>query len=604
MNSISGRVMTGSFEGLRSSGRRFLLPLSTWRRTHTLSNWTADVHASQCDAMPGTVFPRHQPRFTKSYAEIELWRALQRQLPDGWTAWHSLKLRVSGRWEGEGDFIIAVPERGFIVLEVKGGQLELRDGFWFQNGKRLAKSPRDQAHDVARNLAKAVSPGTKLPFIIACAFPDTEFSEGPTTGDLKELVLGKLQLRYLAETLSALADRELPPLRVPLSEGWRERLHAVWGETWVPHVQLADRVEELQQRYIALDEEQLRLLDFAGNNARAHVDGAAGTGKTIVARELCVRRARGGQRSLFLCFTDALAQAVQAQFEAAGVGEHVRAVPVRRYALELLALAGHHATPQQQGFWPEIGRVAVEKGAQVHAPPYALVVIDEAQDLEPADWAFIDVLSKDSQRWIFRDPRQRFWRDRRVPAELLEGSTHLELLQQQRSPPELTRFAALYAQKGGASGLAPILRDAPDEPLAPIRVLATGEGSVLERVRGELDALIAAGARPSDIAVLSLGGQLRGSLLKQETLGAHTLVRADSPHAGANVVADTFLRFKGLERPFVIVTELSEGRTRTYETRMHIALTRASVAAIVICTPGDLEEDARLASPLGAIAAA
>ena len=31
------------------------------------------------------------------------------------------------------------------------------------------------------------------------------------------------------------------------------------------------------------------------------------------------------------------------------------------------------------------------------------------------------------------------------------------------------------------------------------------------------------------------------------------------------------------ERPFVLICELSEGRKRTYETRMHIALTRASV---------------------------
>lgn len=549
--------------------------------------------------MPGTVFPRHQPRTSQSHAEIALWTALQRQLPEGWTAWHSLRLRVQGRWEGEGDFVIAVPDRGFIVLEVKGGQLTLQEGFWFQNGKRLPKAPREQAQTFTRNLAKALSPTAKLPFISACAFPDTEFSEGPPNGDLQGLVLGKLQLRYLKETLNSLADRELPP-RVPLATGWIEGLHRLWGETWVPHVRLADRVEEQQQRFLALDREQLALLDFAGGNPRALVEGAAGTGKTIVARELCVRRAQQGQTALYLCFTDALANAVQADFELRGLEGKARAVSIRRYAIELLLRAGYAVTPEQQGFWPDLGRVAVEQKVHEHAPRFELVVIDEAQDLEPADWSLIEALSSQADRWIFRDPRQRFWRDRRVPAELLVGAATFELQHQQRSPPALMRFADRYASQRAPEALSPLVEEAQDDPLAPIRVVTAGSDSLLERVKVELDALILAGARSSDIAVLSLGGQLRGSLLKQAALGDHALVRADSPLAAGNVIADTFLRFKGLERPFVIVTELIEGRTRTYETRMHIALTRAAVCALVVCTPDDVLADPRLASPDGA----
>jgi hypothetical protein len=39
-------------------------------------------------------------------------------------------------------------------------------------------------------------------------------------------------------------------------------------------------------------------------------------------------------------------------------------------------------------------------------------------------------------------------------------------------------------------------------------------------------------------------------------------------------VADTFLRFKGLERPAVIVTDLGKVTDR-FDVRVHIALTRA-----------------------------
>jgi hypothetical protein len=41
------------------------------------------------------------------------------------------------------------------------------------------------------------------------------------------------------------------------------------------------------------------------------------------------------------------------------------------------------------------------------------------------------------------------------------------------------------------------------------------------------------------------------------------------------VVCDTFLRFKGLERPAVIVTDLGGVANTKREVRMHIALTRA-----------------------------
>jgi hypothetical protein len=61
------------------------------------------------------------------------------------------------------------------------------------------------------------------------------------------------------------------------------------------------------------------------------------------------------------------------------------------------------------------------------------------------------------------------------------------------------------------------------------------------------------------------------------------------------VVADTFLRFKGLERPYIIVTETSGNQLTHYETRMHIALTRANVAAVVVTDEAGVAADPHLA---------
>ena len=70
---------------------------------------------------------------------------------------------------------------------------------------------------------------------------------------------------------------------------------------------------------------------------------------------------------------------------------------------------------------------------------------------------------------------------------------------------------------------------------------------------------------------------------------------ASVAQASERVVADTFLRFKGLERPFVIVTELVHGEGMKYDVRMHIALTRATAGVIVVCADEDLARDPRLA---------
>jgi hypothetical protein len=109
----------------------------------------------------------------------------------------------------------------------------------------------------------------------------------------------------------------------------------------------------------------------------------------------------------------------------------------------------------------------------------------------------------------------------------------------------------------------------------------------------ELDRLLGAGVAPSDIAVLSLAGRAKTRLVDGAHIGPHAVVRADDPAAPERLVADTCLRFKGLERPWILVTELDLAPTG-YDVRMHIALTRATVGCTVVATPEELGRDARL----------
>lgn len=534
---------------------------------------------------PGIIFPVDGPRPTASVAERKLYAALKAHLPESWRAWHSLRLWGVGYRESEGDFVIGVPKRGMLIIEVKGGRIELVGGRWLQNNRELEVAPRQQAQGFARALANAIQArGTKAPpWEIACAFPDVEFSEGPKAGDVTGLVLGARELAWLGQSLPALADRALTNRPTPANDSWMETIHELWGETWVPRVSLADRIGDATQRRISLDEEQVAILDVAGDNVRALVEGGAGTGKTVIARELLRRAAKAGKRTLYLCFTDALALAVAGGLE----GEHavvpIRAAAIRRYARDLIVTAGEVTPAPSREFWNEV----VLKAACDALPPEDerpdLVVVDEAQDLEPSDWLLVEALVGDRGLWAFFDVRQTFWRDRAIPAALFSTAARLKLKQQHRNPPDLSAFALSYVDDT-------LPRKRPDPSVLKLSIAR--DGDVFERVRHELDLLRKNGARPEDIAVLSLAGRDKSQLVGLDKLGSHRLALADSAESANRTIVDTFLRFKGLDRPFVIITELVHGASMRYEIRMHIALTRATVGVVVVC-----DEAAVLADP-------
>jgi hypothetical protein len=82
--------------------------------------------------------------------------------------------------------------------------------------------------------------------------------------------------------------------------------------------------------------------------------------------------------------------------------------------------------------------------------------------------------------------------------------------------------------------------------------------------------------------VVSLRGQTAGGAVYQtQRLGKHPFVSADAEGMEDRLVADSFLRWKGLERPLIIVADVDPALTR-FGTRMHIALTRALTGVRVV----------------------
>src|SRR5437763_1743276 len=160
------------------------------------------------------VHPRGKARDTKSTAEQKLHEALRGALASlpGWISWHSFRIRSERAREGEADFLLWIPGRGILLLEVKGGRVEVRDGHWLQNGKPMP-SPKEQVFEFRRRFVGRLREigYADPPYIgLAVVFPDTPFTLPPTEDGLRGLVIGAHELGHLADALRAIVDREFP----------------------------------------------------------------------------------------------------------------------------------------------------------------------------------------------------------------------------------------------------------------------------------------------------------------------------------------------------------------------------------------------------------
>jgi hypothetical protein len=540
----------------------------------------APWQAVAMSSAPG-VWPREEPRPAKSKGERAVWSALRNGLPPGWYAWHSLRIRDKYGYLGEGDFVLAHPTRGLLVVEVKAGRIEQRDGRWFSNGIALDAAPRDQAERFLEKLRRRLAEANCAPpaWGAAVCFPDTAFDRQPTEDDLAGVVIGASHLPYLKEALPPVIDRALPEAREPRG-AWVEQLHRLWGETWVPSLSLGTRARELAERRFELDPVQLAILESLLENERVLVQGCAGSGKTLLAAEAARRHAALGKKVLVLCFTQPLRKWLAARLGPDGVEVQT----VSGFAKAIVDAADGPSAPDDMTdseYWKEV----LLRAGELCDRRWDTVVVDEAQDLQEEAWLLVQELAEGRQLWAFHDPGQSFWADRHPPAQLF-GTTS-KLPRGQRCPPGVEALAHRFA---GAAGDEKVIADARTAGTLAF-VAAPSASSVADKVGEEIDRLLSSGLAPGDIGIVSLRGRTgRDAIFTRERIGRHTFVGADHAEMEERLVADSFLRWKGLERPAIVVTDLPDGDLSQLVVRMYMALTRALVCARLV---GTREQQAR-----------
>ena len=351
--------------------------------------------------IPQTIHPD-----VKSSAEKRMFRLLK-DAPntDEWIVLHSLGLsRHQTKRRGEIDFVILC-DRGIFVIEVKGGRISRDAGIWQTQDKyneysRLHESPYEQAssamftleNDIRMNFPEG-HPLRRVIMGYGVMLPNT--SEGAiefgTDGDrdLTYCVEDSRQpvTRYIGR-IATFFGRKSPSRQRPAPKELEALANFVRGDfDLLPP--LWSKVKETEEELLELTKEQYQLLDVMIGRPRIIIRGAAGTGKTELARRETLSAARSGKRVLFLCYNRLLAVKLRTDSLFARYAGNIKISSIYQYMDELIRMS-----PFTDEFKAKRGKVDSDLLYRVLYPEYAslaqldfeenlwdMVVVDEGQDL-------------------------------------------------------------------------------------------------------------------------------------------------------------------------------------------------------------------------------
>lgn len=543
-----------------------------------------------------------------SSAERVLFKQFARQLGAEWTVLHSVHwlAREGGRSrDGEADFVLAHPRQGVLILEVKGGTIR-RDAAtlgWtsrdWGGAEHPIKDPFEQAERSMYALRDKLSEmpataGFAYRVARAVAFPDIVVGDddlGPNAP--RQLIIDSSDLTTLVRVLGRALAASPGGGAGPGSDGVQALVEVLKPPVVLARPGLAGEILRQDEAFLTLTEQQYALLDFLGGHRRVAVDGAAGSGKTLLALEQCRRLAHQGFRVLFTCYNKALAAWARARL-AADLGDAMALVTVDNYhdlAARLVDRAGGSLPPEGTLDAEALSRYfADELPEQLLAALEALpdrfdaVVVDEGQDFADTWWVTLEALladPADGPLCIFYDENQRIYSTAASGAYPIRAPHHA--LPHNCRTTRHIHEAAMAFHRGERR---PICRGPAGRPV--VELPASGDDP-LGALRGAVHNLIAEeGIALDQVVVLSTRGPKTSALPEGAKVGNATLTWGEAGPKQLRV--RSVHTFKGLESPIVILAEPERAHASSRDALLYVALSRAQHHVIVL---GELPRQVR-----------
>jgi len=517
--------------------------------------------------------------------------------------------------EGEADVVIAHAELGLLVVEVKAGQIR-RDsqGRWWAGSGQLDRSPFQQAadshHSLVAKLKEIPAWQAGLDPIAghAVAFPNVDLASLDAkilmgTDADPELILDKALLSPDPERNRKLRE-------------WVDRCFELWdtGARRGPGAQgvglltsmvtspmtlrslLRGEIAEGNREVVQLTDEQLHVLNTLRGVRRAGVVGGAGTGKTMLAIAKAKQLATEGFDTLLVCFNSPLARLLfDETLDVAARTGHLQVKTFHQLAEDLGREAGT-LPPKPDPVTAEWFESTVPNGLDDAigrlGPRYHAIVVDEGQDFESGWLASLEGLlhgGREDVLYVFHDPAQAIFRDDQT-GEL--GLTEYPLDFNCRNAAPIHALIQPLAK----GGLATLARRRDGRP--PELIKAEGDAETIEALRRVLHRMVEnEGVAPGSIAVITGLGLEHSAVWRQRRYGNQVLWNGAADDSGRLlglaaeavpeppkdvVLCDSIRRFKGLERPVIVLLEVPRDDPERLDRLLYIGASRARQHLVVI----------------------
>lgn len=557
--------------------------------------------------IPPTIHPD-----IKSGAEKRLFR-LFNNAPgtENWVVLHSLGLtRHQTKRRGEIDFLILCP-RGVFVLEVKGGRLSRENGIWetrdrFGEYHRLHESPYEQASSAMFALEKDIRaefgqdhPLSRVILGYGVLLPDTSEMdiEFGTDGD-RDLTycledMRQPVTRYIGRLANFFLNKSSPRLKPPDSEGIGKLSVFLRGDfDLLPP--LWSKVKETEEELLELTREQYLILDAMEGNPRIIVRGAAGTGKTELARREALTAARSGRRTVFLCYNRLLVAKLRTDPVLVKFEDNLRIYSVYQYMDELIrhspfseefqvkrsAAESNHL---YNNLYPEYASLAA---MEVETAGWDMMVVDEGQDL--ASESILDFLGlclaggfeSGNWRWFMDDNNQAavYGVAETGSISRLEqfGSSHLLTVncRNTRQIHEETRMLANPRVKAVArvEGL-------------PVRyVWYSSSDNQVKLLEKQIRRILEGCVKPADVIILSAvaAAESAASELPDDEVWKFDEASVVKGEGNRQIGYCTVSAYKGLEADVVILTDITRLDSDWWQSVLYVGMSRAKVELIIL----------------------
>jgi len=485
------------------------------------------------------------------------------------------------RWnrqgEGEMDFVLAHRSRGLLVLEVKGGTLEVVDGKWQQtsrNGhvKELNQSPAEQAADSKRQLQDylpgKISRVDRLRAGHAVCFPAVSVDGDLALDTPRNIVIDNADLGDPIAAVNRVSGHW--DKTTQFDEKQFRELKEALAPTTSLRLKLRDRANQVLEQQLDLTDRQIHAFNFLRGRPRALITGGAGTGKTVLAVGKARELGEAGQRVLLLCFNAPLGENLAGQLDDLDSVTAGNFHKVARRICDRAEMLGD-ARFDDSDWWSDELPSLLPDAAEAIGEKFDAIIVDEGQDFHANWWTALELLLADPDNgvmYVFADAQQDLYRTG-WEAPFDEYPFPLDV-----NCRNTKQIAARVSGVFG-DGIPSLGTEGPQPTFTAINAAAQlpkALGKLIRRLAKE-------GFAPEDVVVLS-SAKKHVDAFRGQQIDEWKLVETGN----RGVVVETVQRFKGLEADAVVLILDRVGSAHD-RALAYVGLSRPRVVLHVLAPP-------------------